>query len=328
MRDECLRHVSVITHHPARDFQMKPILSLPILALFFMAGCCPCHPKNETLKQQPWLGPTDSMAKVVADINANNSKIPTLWAHHYYEADVVDDKKHSHHVAGDGVLLYQSPISMRLRATATAVGTVFEIGSNPQSFWFELGPDTGSTLWWGNYADLAKIDPDSAGIPIRPDMVRDVLGIATINTNFSELPAPTMRFNAEADAYVFIWIAKRIDRWIALREVWYDRVTKRPKLVLLYDSNGRVVLRTTFDPKQYRQVQVPDLPREQWPWMPSDYKLSYPDTGSMLRITLDQAQLTQNVGDGVIVPNPKSFRMPNPENAGVDKVVRIAEPAP
>ena len=306
---------------------MKPIFFVPILAvLCLLAGCCPStHPQVE--QTHLWLGPTDSMAKVVADINANNSKIPTLWAHHYYEADVVDEKKRSHHVAGDGVLLYQAPISMRLRATATAIGTVFEIGSNPQSFWFELGPDTGSTLWWGNYADLSQIDPDSAGIPIRPDMVRDVLGIATINTNFSELPAPTMRYVAEGDAYVFIWIAKRVDRWVALREVWYDRATKRAKLVLLYDSNGRIVLRAVFDPKQYRQVQVPDLPRDQWPWMPFDYKLSFPETGSLLRITLDQAQLTNNVGNGVTVPNPKSFRMPNPENAGVDKVVRIAEPA-
>ncbi|HWE04795.1 MAG TPA: hypothetical protein VG326_20485 [Tepidisphaeraceae bacterium] len=305
---------------------MKSISLIPVVAvLYLLAGCCPTHPPAE--KTTAWLGPTDSMAKVISDINANNSKIPTLFAHHYYEADVVDDKKHSHHVAGDGVLLYQAPISIRLRASAAAVGTVFEIGSNPRSFWFELGPDTGSTLWWGNYADLSQIDPDSAGIPIRPDMVRDVLGIATINTNFSELPAPTMRFNAEKDAYDFVWIAKRPDRWVALREVWYDRVTKRPRLVLLYDSNGRVVLRATFDPQQYRQIQVPNLAKSEWPWMPGDYRLEFPDTGSLLRMTLDQAQLTSNMGNGVTIPNASSFRMPNPDNAPVDKVIRIAAPA-
>ena len=284
----------------------------------FIGGCC----VKSTTPRDLLNVKTETMAQVVSAINSNNLKIPTLWAHHYYEADVVDEKKRSHHVSGDGVLLYQTPISMRLVASAAGAGTVFEIGSNPQTFWLKLGPEAGDTMWWGRYEEFARMNPDDAGIPIRPDMVLDVLGIATVNTNFNELPVPTMRFNAEGDAYVFIWNGKLRDRWVALREVWYDRVTKRPRLVLLYDMNGRVVMCATLDLKQYHALPIQGLPKEQWPWTPGDYKLFFPDTGSRLQFTLESTELNHGQ-NGITVPNPKSFRMPSPENPGVEKVVQI-----
>jgi len=266
------------------------------------------------------------MAKVVADINANNSKIPTLWAHHIYEADVVDEKHNNHHAGGEGVLLYSSPISMRLRGNATGVGNVFDIGSNPNTFWLRLSPEAGDAMWWGNYADLARINPDTTGIPIRPDMVLDVLGIATINANFNQLPAPTMRYSPEKDSYVFLWIGKLPDRWIALREVWYDRVTKRPSQVLLYDMNGRVALRAELT--KYRQVQVEELASVQWPWIPGNYKLTFPDSGSRLIFTLDEAMLKHTDSESeTTVPNARSFRMPAPDKAGVSRVIQIGAAA-
>lgn len=298
---------------------MKGLLSIiPLAGLLLMAGCC-----SVPRPREPYRGSTQSMAQVVADINANNEKIPTLWAHHFYEADLVDDQNHPHHLAGDGVLLYQSPTNLRLIASVAAVGNVFEIGSNSQSFWMKLFPQTGSTLWWGNYADLAQAEPEKTGIPIRPDMVLDVLGVATINSDFTAMPAPIMRFDAQADAYVFIWAARLTSRWVALREVWYDRASKRPFKVLLYDLNGRAVLQADLDLKQYRQLPVEGLPKERWPWMPGDYRLGFADGRSTLHFTLDEAEITRREG-GRSIPNPRSFRMPDPRNAGVDRVIQIS----
>lgn len=287
----------------------------------------------------PYTGPTESMVRVVAEINANNSKLPTLAAHHFYEADVVDEKKQNHHVSGDGVLLYMTPNSMRLTADNTVVGTVFEIGSNPKSYWLKLGPQTGDTMYWGNWADYDALDPQNAQIPIRPDMVLDVLGITMINPNFNTTPAPTMRFDPYADAYVFVWSGKAPTQWVALREVWYDRTTKLPKLILLYDMNGRVALRAefadqskivngrpTFDIKNYRQVPLPGLSKDQWPWMPENYHLYFPASGSKLTFTIERAALTEPDQD-VVRPERRSFRMPNPAEPGVSKVYQIGQPA-
>src|SRR5207302_307483 len=69
---------------------------------------------------------------------------------------------------------------------------------------------------------------------------------STINTNFNELPVPVMRFLNGEGVYSVIWNAKLPDRWVAQKEIWYDRETLRPKLVLLYDENGRVLPRAAL----------------------------------------------------------------------------------
>lgn len=285
-----------------------------------VAGCCG---PNHAATRAPYMGPTESLAELIRDINANNSRIPTLVAHHYYEAHIVDEKGRHHDVTGDGALLYLAPLDMRLRANAVAAGPVFDLGSNKSQFWMLAGPQAGDTLWWGRYDDLTRLDPDRLGIPIRPDMVLDVLSISTANTDLTQLPAPVLRVDADNSRYVLTWVTRVADRWVALREVWYDLPSKRPQVVLLYDLKGRVVLRGELD--KFRQVVVPGMPQADWPWMPGNYKLTFPDTGSTLVFTLDQAELT-NVENGVRRPNPKSFRMPNPENPGVGHVIQIGKP--
>lgn len=288
-----------------------------VIAFTLLAGCC---------EKKYYNGPTDPMNKVVADINANNSKVPSLYAHHYYEADIVDEKHHSRHVSGDGVLLYLAPRNMRLRGNAPVLGNVFDLGCNSKSYWLKLSPDTGDTMWWGSWADFGQMNPDATGIPIRPDMVLDMLCITTMNADFNELPAPIMRFNNEGNgSYVFVWIGKLPNRWVALREVWYDRVTKRPRLVLLYDTNGRVVMRAEFETKDFRQVPVEGMPKEQWPYIPGNYRLIFPDSGSRLVFSFDDAMLKRT--GTPIIPNPKSFIMPDPENVDVKSVIQIGRPA-
>src|SRR5687767_5646126 len=78
-------------------------------SIFLFAGCI-THPKTE--KRPSYHGPTQSMSDVVAEINANNERLPTLWARHYYEATVIDENKKPHFVNGDGALLYRRPYEM------------------------------------------------------------------------------------------------------------------------------------------------------------------------------------------------------------------------
>lgn len=291
------------------------VVASALIALFVssLAGCCA---NQQTRSTQVYNGPTQSMEQVVADINANNQKVPSLWSSLYYKANIVDDKKHAHFVNGEGYLLYRQPSDFRLIGRKDPAGTVFEIGSNRDSYWLRIVPEV-NTMWYGRYEDLAGADLNALHIPIRPDLVLGVLTFATINTNFSELPAPTMRFNNQEDTYMFVWIAKAPDRWIAIREVWYDRQTKRPRFVLLYDANGRVALRA--DLSLFKQVPLEGQPKAQWPWVPTDYKLMFPDSGSTMEFTLSDDMVLRNG----VAPNDASFNMPLPDQAGVDHAVRI-----
>ena len=100
-------------------------------------------------------------------------QLPTLWARHYYEVNLVDDKKKSHFVNGEGVLMYRRPMGMRLVGTKPLAGTVFELGSTEEKYWLKLVPEV-DTMWYGDYANLGK--PCVQSIPIQPNMVFEVLG--------------------------------------------------------------------------------------------------------------------------------------------------------
>jgi hypothetical protein len=124
-----------------------------------------------------------------------------------------------------------------------------------------------------------------------------------------------MRFNHERDAYMFVWNAPAADRWVAVKEVWYDRQTKRPTLVLLYDPDGRVVLRAEL--RDHKPVEVKDLPRERWPVVANSYRLFFPDSGTRMEIDLREVMLNKRGSP------PKGLAFPDPGRAGVQKVVQV-----
>ena len=275
-------------------------------SLAITAGCCNMQKPGQT---KPYYGPTESMAAVVAAVNGNNEKIPTLWANLNYSA-TVNDHGTVHSVSGgDGILLYSRPANFRLVAKKEFVGTVFDLGTNGREYWLEVVPGT-NRMWWGRYSDLVHTDIGKSPIPIRPDLVLEVLGVGLINTDFNVPPVPTMRFNNEHDAYIFVFNVHAPDRWIALKEVWYDRVTHRPRRVVLYDANGRAVLRA--DLSMDTKVQVPGEDPKDWPVVAGDYKLFFPDSGSRMEFTMKDVRLyKQSAGSRLKVPNAASFAMPD-----------------
>src|SRR5437763_3994459 len=114
-----------------------------------------------------------------------------------------------------------------------------------------------------------------------------------------------------------VCITKLADLCLAYREVWYERASRHPKFVKLYDANGRVAIRA--DLGQFKPLLVEGQPKSNWPMIPTDFKLSFPDSGSTMEFTLgDDLALHKGVA-----PNDKSFAMPDPERADVDHAVRI-----
>ena len=127
-----------------------------------------------------------------------------------------------------------------------------------------------------------------------------------------------MRFNNDADAYMVDSVVSGPDRLLVRKEVWYDRRTLDPGLVLLYDARGRVVLRAHLG--GFSPVETPDTPKDRWPRVATTYNLYFPDTGSKMQFTLNDQALNKNG-----VPHAGSIHMPDPRNAGVKNVNQIDE---
>jgi outer membrane lipoprotein-sorting protein len=291
---------------------MRIHFPLALVTLTLLAGCY--HPNNPSSLEDRLTPPTAPMAAVVNAINANNEKIPSLWATLNYSATIHDNKQVHSVSSDDGVLLYQRPNRFKLVGKKEFVGTVFEVGSNDREYWLEVIPGT-SRLWWGTYTDLARMTSEQLPIPIRPDLVMEVLGVGTINTDFNQLPVPTMRYVGSIDAYVFVFNVKAPDRWLAQKEVWYDRTTLRPRRVILYDSNGRPVLKA--DMSMDRKVQVPDTNPNDWPLVPGDYKLFFPDSGSRMEFSMKDVRLYKAGPHNLRIPNAASFNRPDVANTDI-----------
>ena len=317
-----LMHRTSLTRvkNPCHEDALSPfavaLLWLAALTPLFLAGCCNCARQSAAVADRlnpPNLLPMD---RVAASINANNQKIPTLWSRLNYSVSIIDNGKTHSVSSDDGVLLYSRPASFRLVGKKEIVGTVFDIGSNDQLYWLEVVPGT-HRMWWGTYADLARLRPGQLPIPIRPDLVMEVLGVGMINTDFNALPVPTMRYDSAADAYVFVFNVKAPDRWLAQKEVWYDRRSLRPRRVVLYDADGRPVLTARLG--MDKKMQIPDKKPEDWPLVPGDYKVFFPDSGSKMEFSLTDVRLFQAIGPGgsVHIPNPSSFGLPDAQATGV-----------
>ena len=302
---------AVRTTRPGRRAGIHRVLIA--LVLLGIAGC----QGPRARKVEPYTGPTDPMRVVVQDINANSNAIPTIWARHYFSGTLVDDRGKSTYVNTEGLLLVSKPRAVRMVGRKPGA-TVFDMGTDGQRFWVSV-PIEVDTMWWGHNRNIGK-PCVRGGVPIQPDSIFEVLGVGGFDVeNLNQPPVPVMRFNAESDAYVFVWNRPLADRWAATKEVWFDRATRRAFRVLLYDDHGRVVLRAELE--DHKPIELDGQPRERWPWLARVYRLSFPDSGSKITLSLEEVRLRSDAG----APNARSFAMPNPERAGVSKVVQIDE---
>jgi hypothetical protein len=281
-----------------------------------------CGCQSQAPRASPrYYGPTLTLEQVVGSINQNNEKITSLWTRiTNLEMWFVDRQtKSQKYVNGSGNLLYAAPDSIRVTAMKELVADLLDMGSDGKRFWLWQKHD--NVFWWGDYASLGRAG--AREVPIRPDLVLEVLGIGRIDPVLTDEPVPVLRFNNDSDSYMIVWQKHLPDRWVAQKEIWYDRVTLRPNTVLLFDADGRVVLRALLT--NFRPVRIAGQPSDQWPVMASDYELFFPDTGSKMIFELGDLALTG--GRGNAFPKAISFQMPDADklrDSGV-KVTQIDE---
>ena len=285
-----------------------------VAVLIGLAGCTPTKPSPPP---PIYAGRTLTLRQVVAGVNDNNSRLPTLWGDGSFEASVVDPKRpgRSQFVNGQVRLLYRAPTDLRLIGRKDIAGQVFDIASNKDLYWLEIGGDT-DTLWYGRH-ELAG-SADMRELPIRPDLLLDVLGVKPLDPNLLAQPVPVLRYNSDADAYMVTFDVRAPDRWAAQKEVWYDRATLLPRLVLLFDPDGRIVLRAYLS--NHRPVEGTAEGGTAPARLAGTYQILFPDSGSTLAINLKQVALGRNRA-----PNDASFVFPG-EKSKAKRIVPIDEP--
>ena len=260
-------------------------LHIGLLLLGLFAGCAA---RPEPIKV--YTGPTLPLEQLITRINQNNKPLPTLFARHNVEANI-NHKGKTRFVNADGDLFVRKPRELYLRAKKGALTNVFEMGSTPEMFWFTQYVDE-STRWWGRHRNVGK--PCADEMPVRPDLFGEVLGINDQDENLLNEPVPTVQYNNDLDVYMISWHARGPDRWWTEKQVYFDRATLLPRKVLLFDRNGRVVLRANLS--NHQAVQVEGIPREQWPKIATIYQLLFPDTGSTMDVRLSDMALRTDTG--------------------------------
>lgn len=291
---------------------MRRISASFMLILLGLGACnspAPPPPKG-------YYGPTLSLEDLVGKINENNAKIPTLWSREHFYGTLVDrEHNKSGRMDGYGNLLYTGPNKLKMTAK-NEVTDLFEMGSDGEKYWFYDKHD--SQFWWGDFADAGSVD--SGEVPVRPDMVMEILGIRPINPFLTQAPIPTVRFNNGGDFYMIDWMAPSAGHWVVVKEIWYDRVTYLPRKVLIFDGLGCAAVVAWL--KNYQPVEVEGLDRAHWPKMATQFDLSFTYGGTMMTFELTDMSLTKYGR-----PSDATYHMPDPADLGGRgvKVTRIGE---
>jgi len=315
---EPLKHEVVTKHQSSGDFAAASRLASSCLLLGFLLlvlpGCTPTPPAKPGT--QGYFGPTETPDAVVARINARNNAVHTLWSRlGDFEVWAVNPQtQKTDYVNGSGgYLLYRAPQEFRFRGNKPGAGMIFEVGMNAQRYWLAApapGPDT---MWWGTVG--AATDP-AADLPIRPELIQHVLALGALDTNPASRLFPLLRFNNDQDCYMLLFCRPWGQRTVIEKEVWYDRATLNPKLVILFDINGRAVLRAYLSDHRLLSGAPAGTPA-----VAAHYDLFFPVTRSRMIVQLDDIEL-QHSG----APNDVSFRFPGTDITATAKNID-AKPA-
>ncbi len=268
----------------------RMILAAGVLAIF--AGGCRTTPAGGGATTKPWSGPTLPLNELVGRINGNNQRIQTLWTRHITEANIVDENGEAHFVNLEGVLMMRKPDGFFFQGDKDVLKqNVVVIGTAADRYWLTIDDGKRAEHWWGFQKNAGKPCVRSDLMPINPNLIAEVLGIADINTNLLAAPVPVMRFNPDERAYMVVWQAPAGNYCAAQKEVWYDVETLLPKAVFLFDRNGRVVLRAWLS----RYVRVGDEPEggaaDERPVVASYLSLYFPETHSTMHLQLSSPRL-------------------------------------
>jgi len=264
-----------------------------------VSGLVGCPPQRQT---DLTVGPVVPMAEAVAALNGNNETFGAgLQGIGYARGHFRDEQGKRRSFDCDAKLLVIPPRHLRFDLQSLGQTQVL-FGSNEQMFWLHVVPEL-DTYWWGHYRDIdpARVD----GVPLRPDMVVDAMGIQRVWPDTRGSAGPFQRIEGEHQQLLFIAYDKE-GQGVLYKEYWLRRAAPRVIDEILYrDRDGRIVMRSRLS--DYRKFE------KTGPWLAHRIDVDWPLEESELRLTISQWRANPKLHTrlrGFIAPHErgKTFR--------------------
>lgn len=264
--------------------------------------------------------------RVVAEYNANASRIPRLWARAAVSVTFRDAPSDLGFTWRSGeatsYLLLDKTLSGKdggpadfaliIRETITEIGRV------------GISTDEGVYYMWTDFGDRStclygRLDragaPGIKEIPVDPLQLLGVLSVCRLPADFTKPPLVAQTYSSDPCAYVLTFIDRQpvSNKILFKREVFFERTAdvvdgeiverpRRPFMVRIFDDRGRRVLTARMD--DYRPVTLADGGEEDAaPVMPSEITLRWEETGTEMRLSLSDMTTEDKV-----IPEAYLFR--------------------
>lgn len=265
----------------------------------FLNNLCPnfMRPADMTLKLPPKLSAQPTLSEVISVINMNNSAI-----HSFHAAKASVSVPNSPTLRAN--VAFERPMRLRLKGEIIMAGSVIDLGSNDEHFWFWAKPNKPPAIYYCRHDQYAGSTADQM-LPIDPTFLIEAFGIGTIDPN-GQHSGPYRRQDGRLEIRSVLDTAQ-------------GRVTKRTVIdprqgwILeqhLFDQfNKHIVSSTTSD---YRQDPLSGL------WIARSIKINSPSTQFSMQMNLGTVRINQPVG------NPgELWTMPQIEGA---QIVNLGRP--
>ncbi len=287
---------------------MSRVFVRTAISILLASSLVGCMPPKKVEPTKVYTGPILPLDQLLFAINQNNARISTLNASGNFLLSIPKETP----LNGQLTLLFTKPDQVRVFGNKDLAGRIFDLGTDGKKFWMVAKGDQ-STTWFGTNVGPAETNKD---VPISPQLLADVLGVATMNLDLLAQPIPTVRFNPDYDCYMLTWHQPLKDRWVTLREIWYDRSSFEPRRIWLFDRDGKVVLRAKLSQFEPMRVRADDT---QAPRTARSFELFFPESSAQFTFSLDNVRDVRNG-----VPNNISYRF-DPNAAGTDKIINLDE---
>lgn len=299
-------------------------------------GAWGCRETPAPPPPQKTLVPADvplmSAEQVIVGLRSRYGPVRTLWTRHDFAVSVMDSKGKVHTYDGDGTLQLRkppvdspagTPTELRLKGAKDIVGEVFDLGANRERAWLIMRGDVDAMAWLEQGSD-ATFDPKE--VPVRPDLVAEVLGVGDWCGDLARFPSPVVVFDPETDCYRVTLVERRpaategqekAGGFAARREVFADRQTLMIKRIVFYAPDGRPAVEATLS--KWMAVPGTSSAEGRPGYAPADIVLSLPLSRATMRFSLRDVSASRNG-----FPGDRSFAFPS--EPGVSKIRRLDQP--
>ncbi len=289
-----------------------------VLSVALLAGCKPPMPP---VPPAPVCPPPVAASVLIAQNNANAAKVPSLRANADVEVRFrYKGEQHTQRLPDGLLLLQKNPNdpnavpSFLLRAVLYSEA-YFGAGVNsPQGeFYYWLDPPRGGKLArWGNLADLSRTDMET--LPVDPVDMISLLGVTAWPTEGGSRRVFSLP-KQEPCVYDMIFVTCTGNGPLQpRRQIWIDRLSNpaHPSRMWIFDEQGNPQVDATL--KEYKRIDVPDLPPAQRPMMPTDIVLRYPSQHEIDYLHLRLSGLTVSTSSSPVRPQMFDRRLVIPKS--------------